>query len=187
MPLSSYATPTKDAGVDREKVDELLARLAEIRWSPEGCVAGLVETPEPHRHVLRDEVFAIEGRGFAGDHGRKSFYRGSYVPGREVTAISLDVLDVLGVDPIVVGDNLITQGIDLARLNEGDVVRVGEVELERTSRPHRPCMTFRDRTSPEAFAVVSRDGYRGALFNVRRGGTIRKGDAIVVVSTRAGV
>ncbi len=142
----------------------------------------LVETPEPHRHVVRESVEVIEGRGFSGDHSRKSFYRGQYVPGREVSAITLEVLDIMDVEPVVVGDNLITEGIDLGRLEEGAVVRVGEVELVRTPKAHRPCATFRSRTSPAAFAAVAQECYRGALFNVHRGGSIRQGDAIVVLS-----
>jgi len=95
--------------------------------------------------------------------------------------MTLEVLQILGIEPKVVGDNLITQGIDLGRIEEGVCVRVGEVELRRSNKAHRPCQTFRLRTSPEAFAAISRERYRGALFNVIRGGTIRKNDSIVVI------
>lgn len=182
---SGYTTEREDAGVDRAQVEGMLALIEKIEWQKEGSVAGLVETPEPHRHALREEVVAVVGRGFAGDHPQKSFYKGAYVPGREVSAISVEILRILNVDPVLVGDNLITMAIDLCRLGAGDLVRVGDIVLERSSRPHRPCTTFRNRTSPEAFAVVSRSGYRGALFSVRRGGTIRTGDPIVVVSGEA--
>lgn len=170
----------KNDTIDREAVERLLARLASIEWRSEGSVALLVETPEPHRHVVRDSVQAIAAKGFGGDHSRKSFYRGEYHPGREVTAITSEVLEILGVEPVVVGDNLITAGIDLGRLGAGDIIRAGEVELERSAKTHRPCPTFRSRTSPEAFAAVSRERYRGALFTVIRGGTIRKGDPISI-------
>ena len=92
-----------------------------------------------------------------------------------------EVLQILGVDPVVVGDNLITEGFDLACLEPGDLVQAGDVMLERSPRAHRPCMVFHDRTSPEAFAVVSRKRYRGALFVVRRGGTLRVGDPLTRV------
>ena len=168
--------------MDREEVARLLGVLASTRWEAEGRVAALVETPEPHRHAERDEVTVVEGEGFAGDHERKCWYRGRYQPGREVSAVTLEVLRTLGVDPAVVGDNLITEGVDLGALEEGDELRVGDdVVLERSHRAHRPCRTFRDRTSPEALAVVSRDRHRGALFVVRRGGRIRRGDPITVV------
>ena len=167
--------------IDREAVQQYLDRLAQLSWGDEGQVAALVETPRPHRHALREEVTVIEAKGFAGDHDEKSYYRGRYVPGREVSAIALDVLRILDVRPGVVGDNLITEGVNLGLLEEGDLMEVGEVLLERSERPHNPCRTFRARTSSEAFAVVSRNRYRGALFIVRKGGTIRIGDTIRIV------
>lgn len=166
------------AAIDREKADALVEELDRLDLGDEGRVHMLVETPQPHRHATREKVRAIPGRGFAGDHARKSFYKGEFVPGREVSAMALEVLQVLGVDPVVVGDNLITEGFDVMALDEGARVRVGEVVLERSNRPHRPCVAFRERTSPEAFAAVSRGRYRGALFVVRTPGTIRTGDAI---------
>lgn len=138
----------------------------------------LVETPVPGCHETRQAVSVVPGKGFAGDHSRKSFYRGALVPGREVTAVALEVLQVLGVDPVVVGDNLITEGIDLGALEPGDRLQIGEVVLVRSDRPHRPCTVFRDRTSPEAFAAISEARYRGTLFTVGCGGEIRQGDAI---------
>lgn len=164
---------------EREDVVLLLEKLVALPLRRNGKVAMLVETPTPGRHVVRARVEAVPGKGFAGDHARKSFYRGQLVPGREVTAMSREVLEVLGVDPVVVGDNLITEEIDLGRLEPGDRVRVGAaVVLERSDREHRPCTLFRDRTSPAAFAAVSRERYRGALFVVRTGGTIATGDPI---------
>lgn len=165
--------------IDRAEVEALLTRLARLRLNAEGRVHMLVETPRPHRHASRDTVRAIPGRGFAGDHAEKSFYKGAFVPGREVSAIALEVLQTFGTDPIVIGDNLITEGFDVMALKEGDIVQVGDdVVLERSRRPHNPCIAFRERTSPEAFAAVSQGAYRGALFVVRRPGVIRRGDVI---------
>ncbi len=175
LPLSRTSLDSRSA------VGALLKKLVAVRYSGYGTVAYLVETPAPGRHVSRESVRAVPGKGFAGDHERKSFYRGALVPGREVTAIAAEVLAVLGVAPLVVGDNLITEGIDLGRLEPGDRLRVGEVVLVRSDRAHRPCTVFRDRTSPEAFAAVGRERYRGALFTVAAGGTMRVGDAIEVM------
>jgi MOSC domain-containing protein YiiM len=172
------STSTERTKIDRDQADQYLEQLEQLDLGDTGHVEMLVETPRPHRHAERDEVHAIPGRGFAGDHDRKSFYKGEFVPGREVSAMAADVLDVFGVDPVVIGDNLITRGFDLAALEPGNRVEVGDVVLERSNRPHKPCTAFRNRTSPEAFAAVSRDRYRGALFVVRTPGTIQKGDAI---------
>ncbi len=159
-------------------IEAHLAALARIGWQREGRVWGLFETPAPGVHERRTVVTVLPGKGCAGDHPEKSFYRGRLVPGREVSAVSIEVLRVLGVDPFVVGDNLVTAGIDLRALAPGDCVQVGvEVVLRRSDRPHQVCTVFRDRTSPEAFAVMGR-GYRGALFVVARGGRMREGDVI---------
>ena len=166
---------------DRARVQTIIDRLVAHPWSDNGSVAMLVETPVPHEHLAREAVEVVEGRGFAGDHPRKSFYRGALVPGREVSAMSLEVLHACGIDdPLVVGDNLITADLGLHSLAPGDRVQAGTVVLERSPQPHQPCTVFRDRTSPEAFAVVSR-GFRGALFTVARGGTLRQGDPIRVL------
>lgn len=165
--------------IDREVAAAYREHLANLSLDATGQVDVLVETPEPHEHVARTSVRLIPGRGCAGDHDRKSFYKGRYVPGREVSAMSREVLDVLDIDPIVVGDNLITKGFDLAALSPGDRIRIGEeAVLERSRREHRPCTVFRDRTSPEAFAAVSDDRHRGALFVVRQPGVIQVGDPI---------
>ena len=140
----------------------------------------LVEKPAPGHHVPRDRVEVVTARGLAGDHPRKAYYRGVEVSGREVSAVSSDVLRVLGVDPLVVGDNLVTEGIDLAALQPGDLLQGREVVLERSDKPHRPCYLFRERTGPEAYAVA-RQGYRGALFVVRAGGVLAVGEALEVV------
>ncbi len=169
----------KPSNPDLTIVKAWLTELEQQRLGATGTVAMLVETPRPKEHIERDSVTAVPGKGFAGDHARKSFYLGKHVPGREVSAIALDTLRVLGVDPMVIGDNLITEGFDLAALEPGDRVRVGEeVVLARSEREHRPCSVFRERTSAEAFAVVRQRRYRGALFIVERGGTIRSGDRI---------
>lgn len=162
-------------------MEALLDRLVALELGRNGTVAHLVETPAPGRHAACEAVEVIAGKGFAGDHARKSFYRGQYVPGREVSAMSREVLHVLGVEHLVVGDNLITEGLDLAALRPGDVVRAGrEVVLVRSDRTHRPCTVFRDRASPAAYEAVRVAPYRGALFVVRRGGTLRLGDALRV-------
>lgn len=158
-----------------------LDKLVALTYGDNGRVAMLVETPEPQRHESREVVEAIAGRGFSGDHAEKSFYKGAYVPGREVSSIAKEVLDVLEVDPVVVGDNLITAGFDLAALEPGDQIQVGEAILQRSEREHRPCSVFRSRTSSEKFEAVKEARFRGTLFRVVQGGPIRVGDPIQVI------
>lgn len=155
--------------------------LVAVRFSGNGTVAALFETPEPGLHVGLQSVDVVAGKGFAGDHAQKSHWRGAYVPGREVSACAIEVLEALGVDPGVVGDNLVTRGLDLRSLKPGQHIAAGEVLLQRSEREHRPCATFRDRTSDRAFEIAA-EGHRGALFVVLRGGQLRRGDAIRLVN-----
>lgn len=170
-----------DNVIDKSRVKSLLRRVTALDVGRTGTVAMLVEKPSPGVHRVRQRVRVVEGVGFSRDHARKSFYRGKLIKGREVSAVSLEVLRTLAVDPFVVGDNLVTSGINLAALVPGDQLQIGEVLLERSAVPHRPCTLFRNRTSPEAFAVASR-GYRGALFTVLQGGILRRNDNIEPVS-----
>lgn len=164
--------------IDRDKAQAYVDRLNQLELGTTGRVHMLVETPRPHRHAAREAVDVVPGRGLVGDHDRKSFYKGAFVPGREVSAMTVEALQVFGADPVVIGDNLITEGVDLAALEPGDRMQVGGVTLERSNRPHRPCTAFRNRTSPEAFAAVSQDRWRGAMFVVRTPGTLHVGDPI---------
>jgi len=158
--------------MDDARLGAYLQALETLRFDPIGRVAYLVESPEPGVHLLRAELPLEEGVGCPGDHARR------HAPGREVSAMSLEVLRALRVRPEVPGDNLILEGIDLRALRPGDRLLVGEVVLERSDRPHQPCATFRARTSPEAFEAVAQTGLRGALFTVRRGGVVHVGDPV---------
>ncbi|GAB5521920.1 MAG: hypothetical protein RhofKO_41710 [Rhodothermales bacterium] len=161
------------------KEQQIEAALAALPYGLIGEVAMLVGKPAPGEHIALPKVEVVKGFGFKGDHRLKSHWRGARVPGREVSAVSFEVAHVLGVDPLTIGDNLVTRGLDLKLLRTGDRVQIGTTILERSDRPHRPCHLFSQRTSPEAYAVVRRTNHRGALFIVVEPGTIAVGDAIV--------
>ncbi|SHK47273.1 MOSC domain-containing protein [Rhodothermus profundi] len=158
--------------MDDAQLAAYIRALEALRFDPIGRVAYLVESPVPGRHLLRAALSLEVGIGCPGDHARR------HAPGREVSAISLEVLRALGIPPAVPGDNLILEGIDLRTFSPGDRLMVGDVVLERSDRPHHPCATFRARTSPEAFEAVARTGLRGALFRVCRGGIVHVGDPV---------
>lgn len=152
--------------------------LESLVFDGEPVVAGLIEKPAPGVHVRVSTVHVVQDVGFAGDHARKSFWKGKEVPGRHVTAIAREVLDALGALWDVPGDNLITSGVDLSALKEGDLLRIGTVVLKRTAKPHRPCDLFARRISEEARQAVLASGTRGALFVVERGGELSSGQII---------
>ena len=176
---SPYAHLPKASEPDQAVVRAWRAALDALSLGETGSVAHLVTKPTPGEHAEVRAAEAVRGVGLVRDHQRKDWYLGKRVPGREVSAVSLDVLRVLGVDPRVVGDNLVVAGFDLAVLEAGDRVQVGEVILVRSEVPHRPCPLFRHRTSPEAFHAIRHGQHRGALFYVAEGGVIRQGDALI--------
>lgn len=152
--------------------------LESLVYEGEPVVAALIEKPAPGVHVRASAVRVLDGVGFEGDHARKSFWKGKEVPGRHVTAMAQEVLDAIGAAWDVPGDNLITSGVDLSALKEGDRLRMGDVVLVRTAKPHRPCELFARRISEEARQAVLASGTRGALFVVEKGGTLSPGQII---------
>lgn len=143
-------------------------------------MAYLVEKPEPGVHRSAERVSVQAACGFTGDHARKSFWKGSEIPGREVTAVSIEALRAMGAAPDLPGDNLITRGIDLSVLGPGDQFLIGEVILRRSSANHKPCALFKTRFGDAAFRAAAQ-GQRGALFEVEQGGEVNVGDPIRVV------
>lgn len=175
---SPYAQLPPPSRPDQAIVDAWKEALDRLPVGSTGRVAHLISKPSQGVHVECAVATLQEGLGFAGDHAYKDWYLGKRVPGREVSAVSLDVLTVLGVDPRSVGDNLVVKGFDLAALEPGDRVMVGDAILVRSEAPHRPCPLFRHRTSEEAYHAVRHGRHRGALFTVVRGGHIRVGDQL---------
>ena len=175
---SPYAQLPKASDPDQDVVRAWQAALDALPLRDTGTIAHLITKPSPGEHTEVKAAELANGVGLTTDHQRKDCYLGKRVPGREVSAVSLDVLRVLGIDPRVVGDNLVVLGFDLAGLEPGDRVQAGEVVLVRSEVPHRPCPLFRQRTSPEAFHAIRHGRHRGALFYVAEGGTIRQGDGL---------
>jgi MOSC domain-containing protein YiiM len=162
--------------------EDILSAISANSFGDEGSVAYLVEKPEPGVHRGVERVTVEAGSGFVNDHPRKSYWKGNVIPGREVTAVSIETLRAMGASPDLPGDNLITRGIDLSALSAGDVLQIGEVTLRRSPADHKPCALFKTRLGDAAFRAAA-NGQRGALFSVEMGGEIQVGDAIQVVRT----
>ncbi|MDA1029596.1 MAG: sulfurase [Bacteroidetes bacterium] len=158
---------------------ELIEKLLTLHFSEESVVEGLVEKPGPGIHAKRDMVVVEAGKGCTGDHSRKDFWKGERVSGREVTMFAAEVAEALGIDPVVIGDNIICRGLNLSDLKMGDELQIGQVLLRRAEKDHRPCDLFARRVSQEAMEAVRETRMRGALFNVITGGTISNQDPIL--------
>jgi MOSC domain-containing protein YiiM len=162
--------------------EQLIASLRSVSFTGPASVLGLIEKPGPGIHASRTTVQVQAGQGFTGDHNKKDFWKGERVPGREVTMFASEIARVVGADPLHVGDNVVSIGIDLSKLQAGDELRIGEVVLRRSEKDHRPCDLFARRVSQEAMLAVKESGTRGALFYVVSGGRLSVGDPITLES-----
>lgn len=119
----------------------------------------------------RTEVQAIANRGFEGCvHGR---------PGsrRQVLLIEGETLRELDLLPGVARENITTEGIRLAELASGRLLRVGEAILEVTV-PCEPCKHM-DAIRPGLKDELQ--GRRGTMCRVIEGGLIRRSDSLEVI------
>lgn len=185
-----YAPPDPRPTLAPERRADLRARLEEAYAETTAPrVVRLFEKAATGVLVRRDAVEIVEGIGLAGDHAAKDFWRGRRVPGREVSVSSREVLEVLGVDLHLPGDNVVVEGLDLRALAVGRRIALGvgaeSVVLERSAAVHRPCGLFAERAGAEAYAFAYAEDLRGILCFVRRGGITREGDAVRVLSPDA--
>lgn len=181
-----YAPPDPRPTLPPERRADLRARLAEAYADTAAPrVVRLFEKAATGVLVRRATVEVAEGVGLAGDHAAKDFWRGRRVAGREVSVGSREVLDLLGVDLHMPGDNVIIEGLDLRGLAVGQRIVLGAgpeaVVLERSAAVHRPCGLFADRAGADAYAFAYAEDLRGILCFVRRGGTVREGDPVRVI------
>lgn len=166
-----------------ESVPDLISRLYALSFDGPARIEALIQKPAVGVHVRVSDAAVEAGLGLVGDHRQKDWWKGKRIAEREVTMVSAEVLSTLGAAAETPGDNLVVSGIDLRSLKPGQLVRVGsDVVLRRAVKDHRPCHLFARRISPEAREAVSEGGFRGALFAVLKGGTIRVGDAIHIES-----
>ena len=119
--------------------EKLIEKLRTIEFSGVASVVGLIEKPGPGIHAWRPMVQVEAGRGCTGDHVKKDFWKGERIPGREITMFADEVAKALEVDPVKIGDNVISSGLDLSSLQDGDELQIGMVVLRRAEKPHRPC------------------------------------------------
>jgi len=130
-----------------------------------------------HGQPVREsgEVFAVEDKGFKNcAHGR----RGS---SRQVLLMDIETLEMFGVPPGRVKENITTRGIELGALPAGQRIRAGEALLEVT-KACTPCYQM-DEIRPGLQEAIR--GRRGILCRVVRSGRIRRGDQIEIVEASA--
>lgn len=127
----------------------------------------------PKRRAAMEElesVEVIENAGFAGcAHARPNGRR-------QVLMVDEDTLNAFQLQPGIIRENITTSGIDVNALRVGQILKVGEVELE-VSLACEPCEQL-ELVRPGLMAAM--EGRRGTLCRVKRGGTLHRGDEITV-------
>ena len=84
------------------------------------------------------------------------------------------------IPPGTFGENLTISGLESARFNVGDFLRVGEVVLQVTS-PRFPCGTFAARMNDLQWVKKFRDAERPGLYcRVIKDGIVKPGDPVSV-------
>ena len=94
---------------------------------------------------------------------------------RQVLLMDRETLDAFGLAPGIVRENLTTEGLDVNGLAIGQLLQIGEVELQ-VSAVCDPCEQI-EALRPGLQAAMQ--GRRGMLCKVVRGGLLRRGDEIV--------
>lgn len=169
--------------VSQDTVDEALLaqyeqQLAALRFEAVGMVEALILSPKPNQHLVVPSLRVLPGIGPEGQYPGKQWWRGRRIPGRQISAVSAEALDVLGIAYDVPGDNLIIRGLDLAQFAPGDTLRVGDALLTVTPTPHRPCSKLARRTTLTKMKALSGGRWRGILLDARGPATIQVGDMI---------
>lgn len=94
---------------------------------------------------------------------------------RQVLLMDRETLDAFGLAPGIVRENVTTEGLDVNGLAIGELLQIGEVELQ-VSAVCDPCEQI-EALRPGLQAEMQ--GRRGMLCKVVRGGLLRRGDEIV--------
>ncbi len=124
----------------------------------------------------QSNAHVIEDLGIEGD--RYAIKRGFNRAKRQVLLMDKETIDLLGLTPGTVRENITTQDMDIYSLTPGQKVRIGaEVELEITELCN-PCERMDEIRQGLRDEL---EGRRGMLTRVAKGGDIAVGDAISVV------
>lgn len=164
--------------IDQTLLAEYETRLASLRLETVGFVEALFVSPCPNEHLPVPRLRIIPDVGVEGQYPGKQWWQGRRVPGRQISALSADILDVLEIEYGVPGDNLVLRGINLEAFAPGDTLRIGDALLTVTETPHRPCAKLAARTTLTKKTALAVGKRRGVLLDARALATISVGDPV---------
>lgn len=165
------------------RIDELEAGLPRILGSPpdEGRLEMVVRRPAEDEREVVTEARIEPGEGLVGD----SWSTRGDSPEAEITLMNARCIALLAGDVgrwSLAGDQLYVD-LDLSEENlpAGSRVRLGEVVLEVSAKPHRGCSKFAARFGSDALRFVNSPAGRAARLRglnarVVDGGVVRTGD-----------
>jgi cyclic pyranopterin phosphate synthase len=117
------------------------------------------------------EATAVENFGFEGcAHARPGGGR------RQVLLVDIETLRAMELVPGIIRENITTEDLDVNGLAVGQRLRIGEAELE-VSTVCEPCELMEKIRTGLMTELIGR---RGMLCRIVKGGTMRRGDEIVM-------
>jgi len=140
---------------------------------------------------LAVESAAVTERGLEGDRQRNRRFHGG--PERALCLYSQERIDALVAEghPIVrgaVGENVTIAGLPWERVRPGTRLTLGDIEVEVTSYTS-PCANIEDAFLDGRIARISQKvhpGWSRVYVRVRRGGSLRVGDPVRLVTSGTG-
>ncbi|MEL6865107.1 MAG: MOSC domain-containing protein [Bacteroidota bacterium] len=147
-------------------------QTGEVRW------IGLRPAKRAAVQVVESVRVNVEN-GLEGDHysSQRSKRQVTLIQAEHIAATA-QLLQHDEIDPILLRRNIVVSGINLLALKEHRF-RIGEeVILETTGKCH-PCSRMEENLGPGGYHAMV--GHGGITTKVIQGGTIRKGDKVVLI------
>jgi len=163
-----------------------------------GSVVVVCKKAEPGLPKLEvNAIQLLENYGVAGDYHAGEFVRHRYLAKkdpskpnlRQVLLIDTEILSVLAnqdihLEPGMMGENIVVDGISLMTLPVGTQLEIGEAVLELTE-VRNPCYQLNEM-HPSLLKAVETSGTgpdprnAGMLARIIKGGWVRPGDAVIM-------
>jgi len=149
-----------------------------MQTGPQGRIVALHVNPghrEPMQPVTTAYFFA--GEGIEGDrHKTPEENRQGY----QVLLIDQETLDVIGLDAGAVRENVTTSGVDIASLEPGRRVALGDSAVVEVSKDCAPCSRMEELRPGLQEALEDR---RGKLARVVHSGRVSAGAMVSLIET----
>lgn len=149
-----------------------------VSWQGEEVVTSIFKAPVPGPVAVRQHNLEGDRQSDLTVHGGE--FKAVYAYAAEHYAFWRAQL-ARDLEPASFGENLTISGLEEPELCIGDVVRIGDAELEATL-PRLPCFKLGIRFGdPRMVKAFARSRRWGIYFRVSREGRIALGDAVTIV------